>query len=60
MSGLKHDAKVCRDHAKSEVIRRSHGWLTPEEVAEEARVEDERRKAAAKIAVKGTALLDVE
>jgi uncharacterized Fe-S cluster-containing radical SAM superfamily protein len=49
---LRHDAHQCRQSAKSERIRREHGWLTPEEVvaqlvAEKKRQQDQARKAAA-------------
>jgi hypothetical protein len=56
MAGLRHDAKVCRDHAKSELIRHSLGILTPEEQADKDRRDEEKRIAAAKLATKGNAL----
>jgi len=60
MAGLKHDAKVCRDQAKSDLIRRTNGWLTPAEIAKDAQADADRKKVAAKKAAKGSPLFDVE
>ena len=56
MAGLKHDAAVCRQNARSEVIRHSLGIETPGEKAKRLEREDAQRLAAAKIAAKGNAL----
>jgi hypothetical protein len=56
MSGLKHDAKVCRQKQTSEQIRLSNGWLTPAERQEQAETETRRRQAAQKKAQAGMPL----
>jgi len=58
MAGLRHDAKVCRDKFKSELIRHSLGIELPEETAKRLEHEETKRKAEAKAATKGTPLLD--
>ena len=56
MAGLKHDAAVCRQAAKSELVRHSLGILTTQEQADEDRRKETLRLALAKLAAKGNAL----
>jgi hypothetical protein len=56
MSYLRHDARQCREHAKSELIRHSFGFLTPEEQAKAAKAEEKREKKAKKKDAKGILL----
>ena len=56
MSGLKHDAKVCRASAKSEQVRLNHGFFTPAELAAQAEDKKLREQKKAKQAAKGTPL----
>ena len=58
MAGLRHDAKVCRDKFKSDLIRHSLGIELPEETAKRLEREEAKRKADAKAATKGNSLLD--
>ena len=60
MSGLKHDAQVCRQKQTSEQIRLSNEWFTPAERQEQAETEKRRLEAAQKKAAKGTPLLGLE
>ena len=53
-----HDAHQSRQHAKSELIRRANGWLTPAERQEQAEAEERRRLEQARKAAQGPALLE--
>jgi len=55
---MRHDAHQSRQHAKSELIRRSRGWLTPQELKEQADAEERRRLAEARKAAPGPALFE--
>jgi len=56
MSGLKHDAFQCRQHAKSELIRHAQGIKTPEEQEAERKAQERKEQALAREAAKGSAL----
>lgn len=60
MAGLRHDAKRCRENAKSLQVRLSIGHLYPEEIQAQQEVEERRRQVAQKKASKGTALPGLE
>ena len=53
-----HDAANNRQHAKSELIRRANGWLTPAERQEQAEAEERRRLEQARKAAQGPDLLE--
>lgn len=55
---MRHDAKQCREHARSEVVRHSFGLLTPQERDEQARREEAVHRAAAKDATQGPELFE--
>jgi len=55
---MRHDAHQSRQHAKSELIRRSRGWLTPQELKEKADAEERLRLAEARKASQGPALFE--
>jgi hypothetical protein len=60
MSGLRHDARECRQRAASELIRHTFGYLTPEEQKAQEEVERERKQAQAKKATLGPSLFEDE
>ena len=53
-----HDAANNRQLAKSELIRRANGWLTPAERQEQAEAEERRRLEQARKAAQGPALFE--
>jgi 6,7-dimethyl-8-ribityllumazine synthase len=59
MSGLRHDAKKCREHAKSETIRAALGIETPKEIEKRLEREETQAKAKAKTATKGIPLINL-
>lgn len=55
---MRHDAQQSRQHAKSGLIRRANGWLTPQEQKEQAEADERRRLAEARKAAPGPALFE--
>lgn len=53
---VRHDMHLAKQAVKSEVIRHSHGWLTPEERQKEAEAQEKRRKEERRLEALGMSL----
>lgn len=56
---LRHDAQICRQQARSEMIRHALGIETPEEKAKRLEREESQRRDEARESAKGLPLFDL-